>query len=164
MMNRRQQRGTTAVEFSIVAVALFMMVFGVLEVGRGYYVYSMLDEVTRRAARLATVCPVNDPAVPRLAIFNTAGDGSESALVNDLTPAHVVIDYLDANGNVVAAPSTDEGFIQIRFVRARVIGYEHQIAVPFIAGGISSVQMPQFEAVIPRESLGIPREGAVTTC
>ena len=162
-MFARRQKGTTTVEFAIVAAVLFFMIFGVFEVGRGYYTYSMLDEVTRRGARLAAVCPINDPAVAQMAIFNASGDGSNSNLVSGLTPGHVVIEYLNANGNVVANPADPANFLQIRYVRSRVVGYQHNVSLPFIVG-LTSVTMPEFESILPRESLGIPREGAITPC
>ena len=162
-MTSSRQKGTTTVEFAIVAAALFIMIFGVFEVARAYFVYSVLEEVTRRGSRLAAVCPVGDPAVPQLAVFNASGGTGQSRLVRGLNPSNVVIDYLDANGAVIALPSETANFLQIRFVRARVVGYQHRINVPFVAG-ISTVNMPEFVSVLPRESLGVPREGAVTPC
>lgn len=163
MTATRRQLGATTVEFAIVAAVVFTMMFGVIEVSRGYYVYSMLDDVARRGARLAAVCPVNDPAVPRLAIYNDSGDAGESDLVRGLTPAHVVIDYLDGANGVVATPGDPANFMQIRYVRARIVGFEHPIILPLLAG-LTNVQMPEFVSILPRESLGIPREGAVTPC
>lgn len=162
-MTRHRENGTTTVEFAIAAAALFLMIFGVIEIGRAYFVYAMLDEVTRRAARLAVVCPVDDPAVAQMAVFNSSGDSSDSPLVNGLTPAHIVIDYIDAANGVVALPGEPTGFAQIRYVRARVVGYEHHFALPFVTG-MAKIQMPAFETILPRESLGIPREGAITPC
>ena len=162
-MNARHEKGTTTVEFAIVASVLFVMIFGVFEVGRGYYVYSMLDEVTRRGSRLAAVCPINDPAIAQMAVFNASGDGAASSLVSGLTPANVVIDYLDAANGVVATPADPASFVQIRYVRARIVNFQHQISIPFVAG-MASVQMPEFESVLPRESLGVPRDGAITPC
>jgi hypothetical protein len=162
-VNHKHQRGTSTVEFAIVAAFLFIMIFGVLEIGRGYYVYSMLDEVARRGSRLASVCPINDPGIPQLAVFNASGDGGDSTLVSNLTPGHVVIDYLDANGVVVGAPADPANFGQIRYVRSRVMNYQHAVIVPFVAG-LTSVTMPNFESILPRESLGIPRGGVITPC
>jgi hypothetical protein len=162
-MNYRRQEGTTTVEFAIVAAVLMIMIFGVLEVGRGYYVYSMLDDVARRGARLAAVCPVNDPAIAQMAIYNASGDPSESNLVKDLMPGHVIIDYLDANNAVVSTPSDPVKFIQIQYVRARISSYVHQFSVPLVTG-LASIQMPEFVSILPRESLGIPREGAIVPC
>lgn len=162
-MVMKRQQGSTTVEFAIVGALLFIMIFGVFEVGRGYYVYSMLDEVTRRASRLAAVCPVSDPAVPQLAVFNASGDASASSLVMGLMPSHVVVDYLDEFGNTVANASDPSSFPLIRYVRARVIGFQHDFIVPFVTG-MTDIQMPEFESILPRESLGIPREGAITPC
>jgi hypothetical protein len=162
-MSYYHQKGTTTVEFAIVATLVLTMIFGVIEVGRGYYVYSMLDDVARRGARLAAVCPINDPAISQMAIYNESGVSSESRLVNGLTPAHVLIDYLDANNGVVTTPTDPEKFIEIRYVRARVVNYTHSIIAPLIGNG-GNIQMPQFESILPRESLGVPREGAITPC
>lgn len=160
-MSRRHQTGLTTVEFAIVAAVLLLMIFGVLEMGRAFFVYSMLDDVARRGSRLAAVCPVNDPAVSQLAVFNPSGDGSDSPLVKGLSPANVVVDYLDANAAVVTNPATT-GFAQIRYVRARIVGFQHSMIVPL--GAITAFQMPKFESILPRESLGIPREGSITPC
>lgn len=162
-MNTRRSRGTTTVEFAIVAAALFTMIFGVFEVGRGYYTFAMLDEVSRRGARLAAVCPVNDPAIPQLAIFNPSGVAANSPIVTDLGPGNVVVDYLDVNNAVVANPGDPANFPRIRYVRVRVMGFVYQVNVPFVAG-IANFTMPEFETILPRESLGVPREGAITPC
>jgi Flp pilus assembly protein TadG len=157
------QRGLSTVEFALVANVVFILMFAVFEIGRAYFVYATLDEVTRRGARVAAVCPVNDPAVARLAIFNTSGNNGPSSLVAGLTPGHINIEYLDQNGTVVGNPEDAAGFIQIRYVRVRVVGYQHQMQVPLVSG-ITNFFMPEFSAVLPRESLGIPREGNITPC
>lgn len=163
MMTYHRQRGITTVEFAIVGLVLFIMIFGVIEVARGYYVYTMLGDVARRGARLAAVCPISDPAVSQMAIYNASGNTGESGLVKGLVPAHVVIDYLDANGTVVTTPAEPAKFGQIRYVRSRVVGFEHALIVPFVTG-TSSITMPEFASILPRESLGIPRDGVTTPC
>ena len=157
------QRGLSTVEFALVANLIFILMFAVFEIGRAYFIYASLDEVTRRGVRVAVVCPINDPAIGRLAIFNTSGNGGPSSLVSGLTPAHIAVEYLDQNNTVVGNPAEATGFIRIRYVRVRVVGYQHQMQVPFVSG-VTNFFMPEFSAVLPRESLGIPREGAVTPC
>jgi len=158
-----RQKGLSTVEFALVANVVLILLFGVFEIGRAYFIYSTLDEVTRRGARIAAVCPVSDPAISQLAIFNNSGDGSTSTLVSGLTPAHVVVEYLDQNNAVVGNPGDAEGFIQIRYVRVRVVGYQHQMQVPIVSG-FTNFFMPEFSTVLPRESLGIPRDGNITPC
>ncbi len=162
-MNRFRQSGLSTVEFALIANVVLILMLGVFEIGRTYFVYASLDEVTRRGARMAVVCPINDPAIRQVAVFNMSGDAGPSRLVNGLTTAHIDVEYLDQENNVVANPADASGFIQIRYVRVRVVGYQHQMVVPFVSG-IANYFMPEFAAVLPRESLGIPREGAVTPC
>jgi Flp pilus assembly protein TadG len=161
-MTTARQAGITTVEFAIVCVALMAMILGIFEVSRAYYTMAILDEVTRRGARLAAVCPVNDAAIPQLALMNASGDTGNSRFVPGLAPGNVVIDYLDTNNAVVANPAA-AGFGQIRYVRARVQAYAYQTSVPFVAG-LASLAMPDFSYILPRESLGIPRDGAITPC
>ena len=61
-MTNGQQRGATTVEFAIIGVAMLLVLFGVIEVGRAMFVMNALGEATRRAARMAAVCPLNDTA------------------------------------------------------------------------------------------------------
>ena len=162
-MNLRRQSGVTTVEFAIVGLVLMAMIFGIFEVSRGYYTAAILDEVTRRGARVAAVCPVGDPAIAQLAVLNASGDSGRSRFVRDLLPAHVVVDYLDAAGAVVANPADAASFLQIRFVRARIVGFDYRVSLPAIAG-LTTFAMPGFAYVMPRESLGVPREGVVSPC
>jgi Flp pilus assembly protein TadG len=162
-MKRFSQKGLSTVEFAVVAAVLFTVMFGIFEIARAYYVFATLDEVTRRGARVAAVCPINDPAIAQMAMFNASGDASPSSLVNGLTTGHIAVEYLDGNDAVVANPADAAGFVQIQYVRVRVVGFQHQLLVPFVAG-IANFFMPEFAATLPRESLGVPREGAITTC
>ena len=63
-----------------------MVLFGVIEVGRAMFVMNALDEATRRAARMATVCPINDPAIAQVGLFNAPGD-TGNTIVGGLTAA-----------------------------------------------------------------------------
>jgi hypothetical protein len=162
-MMLKRQRGATTVEFAIVGLVLMVMIFGVFEVGRAYYTTAMLEEVTRRGARLAAVCPVNDPAIPQLAILNASGDAGTSRFISGLSPANVTIEYIDEANAVVADPTTLTGFLSIRYVRARITGFTYQLSVPFVSG-IATLPLPEFTYLLPRESLGVPREGAITPC
>lgn len=155
-MNKYRQHGLSTVEFSLVGVVLFMMIFGVIEVGRAYFVAAALDEATRRGARMAAVCPINDPAIAQAAAFN-------NTLIPGLDAGDIVVEYLDDSANVVANPADAAGFITIRFVRVRVVGFQHQMFIPLVTP-LSQFTMPEYATIIPRESLGIPRTGVVTPC
>ena len=46
-----RQQGAAAVEFALVALLFFTLLFGILEFGRMLYLYNTVQEVSRRAAR-----------------------------------------------------------------------------------------------------------------
>ncbi len=155
-MTRYRQTGLSTVEFALVALVLFMMTFAVIEFGRGFFVASALDEATRRGARMAVVCPINDPAIFQAAAFN-------NTLIPDLDASDISVEYLDRDGGLVGNPADPTGFRMIRYVRVRVVGYQHQMLIPLVTA-LAPFFMPEFATVLPRESLGIPRTGVITPC
>ena len=84
------------VEFALVALALFALLFGVLEVARAMYLWNTLQEVTRRAASGAAAADFSDAAamthVRQAAVFQTSS--GSPPLGSPVTDAHVRIDYL----------------------------------------------------------------------
>lgn len=134
---KRFTRGITTVEFSIVATSLFMILFGVLEFGRLLYSFAVLAEGTRRAARLATVCPLNDAGITATANFSKL-PGFKSS--------NVQVSYLDASGAVTAT------YTSIAYVRVQIVGYSIPLSIPMINPTVSS---PAFPVTLPRESLGV---------
>ncbi len=103
---------------------------------------------------MAAVCPINDPAVFQAAAF-------DNTVIPDLDAGDITVEYLDGAGAIVATPADPASFRTIRYVRVRVVGYQHQMFIPFVA---ALFVMPEYAAVLPRESLGIPRTGAITPC
>lgn len=158
---KTKQSGLTTVEFSIIGVVFFMVLLAVIEFGRGLFVWNALNEVTRRAARLAAVCPINHGAITRVAVFDEASGDGKSPIVAGLSADDLTITYLDAQGNAVGDPTGN--FTDIRYVRGSITGYRHAFLIPFVTGALA-VDAPPFETTIPRESLGIPREGANPIC
>ncbi|MGL4318547.1 MAG: TadE/TadG family type IV pilus assembly protein [Pseudomonas sp.] len=159
-MNRRM-RGVYVVEFAIIGLLLFIMLFGVLEMGRLYFTVNTLNETVRRGARLASVCDISDPRILRRAIFNAADDTGASGLIGNLETADLTLVYLDANGAVVAAPSDtsgSSGFRAIRYVQLRVENFTFDSLIPVLGGQIT---LPVFRATLPRESLGRHAEEGV---
>ena len=152
------QRGITAVEFVIVAVALFLTLFGVLEVSRAMFARTLLEEGVRRGARMAAVCPVNDAAVARAAAYS--GAGTNSTMLSGLTTANFLVQYLDQNGAVVANPGTAASFLTIRFVRVSVQNFTMPLAIPFMSAIFTPTNL---SSTLPAESLGVSAT-AVTAC
>ena len=144
----KKMRGLYMVEFAIVAALLLMLLFGCIEFGRGVYTFAVLNEGTRRAARLATVCPINDPAIT--AAVNFMG-------VSGFSNANVAVTYLDVNGaSLGATPAIGN----VAYVRVSVVGYTVPLAIPFVNPTLTS---PSFAVTLPAESLGVSNAGS-TAC
>ncbi len=153
---RRRIQGLSSVEFAVVGAVVFIILFGVVEVARAGFARTMLEEGARRAARLAAVCPVNDPYIVAAARFAERDWGAR--IIPNLAAGNVTLSYLDGNGVTVADPVTD--FTAIRFARVTTAGYELPLFIAFLdityrPGPVSSTQ--------PVESLGVtPTE--ITPC
>ena len=157
---RRQQSGVAVVEFAIVGALALILIFAVLEIARAFFVANALTEATRRGARMAVVCPVNDPAIAQVATFNAPGAGNVSPVVNGLDTGDIVLRYLDRDGGEIEDPSPDPTqpaeFLRIRYIQVSVVNFEHELIIPFFN---RTFTMPEFTTTLPRESLGIPRTG-----
>ncbi|ATE79110.1 MULTISPECIES: TadE/TadG family type IV pilus assembly protein [Pseudomonas] len=164
-MNRKRMRGTYVVEFAIIGMLVFTLLFGVLEMGRLYFTVNALDEAARRGARLAAVCNISDPVVLRRAIFNAATDAGTSQLITSLATTNLTLTYLDVNGAVVASPGdlvSATGFRAIRYVQLSLQGFVFNL---FIPGFGVPITLPAFKATLPRESLGRHSDsGEITPC
>ncbi len=160
-MKAQGMRGVYTVEFAIIGLLLFVVLFGVLEMGRLYFTVNSLDEVVRRGARLAAVCDINDTRILRRAIFNDIGDGDVSSLLANLDTADLTLTYLDQNGGVVANPSDPDsasGYRAIRYVQLRVDNFTFDLLIPGFRGLFT---LPSFRSTLPRESLGRHAEAGV---
>ncbi len=147
MSPRRRQYGVTTVEFAIVGIWLFVILFAVIEFGRIVYTLNMLQEGARRAARVAVVCRIDDPLPIEKALFANL-PGQENATIK--------VDYLDANGG-----DSGGSYSKTAFVRVTITGYTMQIAIPLIN---PTFVAPSYSVTLPRESLGIPRSGESAPC
>jgi Flp pilus assembly protein TadG len=157
-MTNHRQRGVTTVEFAIIGAVMMTVLFGVIEVGRAMFMLNALAEATRRSARMAAVCPINDPAIAAVGLFNRPGQ-TGNRIVANLSAANFAIEYLDDSGAVVTDPVGN--FAQIEFVRTRIVNFQHQMLIPFAT---YLVTPPDFATTLRRESLGVPRDGVIQPC
>ena len=157
-MKYQYQKGITSVELAVVGMVTMILIFAVFEFGRAFFVLNALDEATRRGARVAAVCPINDPAIAEIAVFSGSGGGAGSPLIRGLSTANVAVEYLDEVGGGIADP--DGNFTDIAYVRVRIVNFQHSLLIPLFA---TTFATPDFPATLPRESLGVSREG-VTAC
>ncbi|MEZ9974779.1 hypothetical protein BCS96_02340 [Vibrio breoganii] len=148
-----RQNGLAIIEFTVVSAVLLIVLFGIIEIARFVFSLQMLNEVTRRGARLATVCYVDQATkIPDLtSIKALAPYGYEKEMLK--------IDYLDDEGNVLYSGTgtiSNDTFLDIRFVRARIVDFSYAFSLLKNILG-DSISMPSFETILPSESLGIYR-------
>ncbi|MFT6926229.1 MAG: Flp pilus assembly protein TadG [Psychromonas sp.] len=167
MIYRSKQKGVYAVEFAIVGSLFFVLFFAVIEFARVIFTWDVLTEVSRRGARLATVCHVQrqstDLTSPDFRLIGAAATPNEvltaaifsdadydAKMIPNLTPENIKISYLDYAGNTAST------FAQISLVRAEIVNYSHQLLIPFFSITLNS---PSFSTTLLRESLGVTRYG-----
>jgi len=156
MKLKKNQRGAYVVEFAIIAAVMFIVLFAAIELSRMIWVWNTLDEATRRGARLAAVCPINDPSIPEVTVFNSPGDGTDSPILQGLHPDHVDVKYLVSDG-----VNTSATFEDVRYVRVSINctgclfngeKYKFKPLIPFF--NTAGFELPAFETTLPSESLG----------
>ncbi len=177
-----KQRGTAAVEFAVLAILFFTLVFGVMEIARLIYLFNTLQEVSRRAAVLAINSPFDADAqedIQQRALFQDTN--GNLVLGAPVTPAHLKLEYLslsrDAGGNLstpLVNPLPDSPARNrlncmtdpyagncIRFVRVRVCqpdGSNSCNPVPYEALfpliKLPGLLLPQSETMAPAQTLG----------
>ena len=102
----RRARGVATIEFALVCLMYFTLIFGALEFARLLYVFNTLQEVTRRAAREMTVRWIDqEAAVKTLALFG----GTALPAGAEITSSSINIEYLAADGSVVTSFPSDPG-------------------------------------------------------
>jgi len=113
----RHQRGLAAVEFAIVALLLFTLLFGVIEMGRLLWTWNAAVEATRHGARLATVCDQNASRIKAAMVERLPA----------LTAQQIVVSYL----NPPAADNTCTA-ADCKAVRVSLRNLTHQALIPLV--------------------------------
>jgi Flp pilus assembly protein TadG len=148
------ERGSTIIEFAVVASAFFMMLIGICAGSNLYFTHNALVEATRRGARYAAAEPAATTCgtvttgsntcsacltrIQNYAVYgNSAGTGS--ALVNGLQPSNVNVEY--SNFGVGAGS-----------VSVSITGYTYNFAIPFIH---QQITMPAYRTTAAGESAGV---------
>jgi len=158
LKSKYQQQGAETLEFALVAIFYFTLLFGVFEFARALYTWNVLTEATRRGARMATVCPYNSPIPANVAVFdNRAGDLGTSPVIKDLKAGNVVVRYLNDVGIVVDV-AAGEPESEIQFVEVSIT-HEHQMLFTglfslFVPDWTGTLNSPTFKTTLPAESLG----------
>lgn len=134
-----RQRGAAAVEFAIVSALFFILLFGIMEMGRVLYYWNTATEATRLGARIAVVCDLNDSQIKdrMQALFPILGD------------ADIDIDY-QPSGCVPYVPAGGGGTACTQATVNLQVAQPVQTIIPFLP---MTIPWPAFSTTLPRESL-----------
>jgi len=147
--SRSKQQGLYAVEFAIVGSLFFLILFAVLEIGRLFFVWNVLTEVTRRSARLATVCYFDTTNIIAFDDMISTSLFNDQPMILNLSAANLQIQYLMDDGTQ-ALSSIDAN--SIHFIKADIVNYQHELLIP---GLFLTLDSPSFSTTLPSESLGV---------
>lgn len=126
----RRQQGAAAVEFALVAIVFFILLLGVVEMGRVLFTWNAAAEATRYGARVAAVCDMNDTAIV----------SRMQRIMPNLAASNVSIAYLPSGCNKS----------NCLYVRVSLVDFQVTTHIPVVSTVLS---VPSFVTTIPRESL-----------
>jgi Flp pilus assembly protein TadG len=157
----KTQKGAAMVEFAMIALLFFMILFGIIEFGRAFFTYNTLVEATRRGARVAAVCQASDAGIlmaQQAAIFGTPG-GTQTTGLLGLTTADVSVTYLQADGTTVVAPpalaDNSTSYNNIAYVQVKILSLNNSNSINLLIPGVSvAFPVPAIVTTLPSESLG----------
>lgn len=125
-------RGSTAVEFAIVAALFFALLLGIMQFGLVLFYWNTTYEATRMGARIAVVCDLDAAAVTN----------DMAQLFPMLNAASVAVSYQPAGCNVNTCQTVT---VQ---VNPNVVV---PVSIPFIA--LPTLSLPPASTTFTRESL-----------
>ena len=86
--DRRRERGTALIEFTLVLPLLLILTVAVVDFGRAFFIKNVLEQAAREGVRLRAVSSSADSALVRARVLQVAG------------PAHVTIQSLLIEGPI----------------------------------------------------------------
>lgn len=171
---RTPQMGATAVEFAIVVMLFLVVLFGIIEFGRLFYVANTVQEVTRRAAREQVVKWIDQvPTVQNGAVFRSGNADVSLPASGSVTSRRVSItfygslqDAWEAEDPIENAGLSAEDNIRncmanndkcIKFVRASLESdagaIDYDPLIPLFR--FLEIPLPQSTVVMPAEAMGL---------
>ncbi|MBD0325074.1 MAG: pilus assembly protein [Pyrinomonadaceae bacterium] len=137
--HRKNERGSTLVEFAIGATVFFTAMFAVIEFGRALWTHNALADAARRGARYAVNHASTDTVgVKNMVVYgNQAGTGTP--LVDNLKPENVQVQYSDF--------SLGKGTVSVS-----IVNYKFQMSIPLVGG---TINMPAYNTTLTGENVGL---------
>jgi hypothetical protein len=147
----KDQSGVSALEFAVVLPLLFMLIAGVVELGRAYHEIQVLHDALRQGARVAVDLSRPAPAVVACSTLTTAAQTAARQYLNrngldpDLSitdqahmPWQIVIDSIPANTRTEGG--TTIHFIQLNGRRNPAANFSWFSPAGFLSGLIPNAR------------------------
>jgi Flp pilus assembly protein TadG len=145
---KKSEKGQALMEFAMVSLLLFTLIFGIVEFGRALWTWNTITHATRAGARYGAVAiPTSDDGeVIKVVVYNDPNANSSSKpVVPGLTEANVRVRYLKNNGSLAGNKTTAD------LIEITVINYQFSFLLPLFGPQIS---LPSFRTSLPLEGLG----------
>ena len=146
--SEKSEKGQALVEFSLVTLLFFTVVFGISEFGRALWTWNTIVQATRTGARYAVVeSPTSDDMqIMKVVAYNDPNATSSSKpVVPGLSETNVRVRYLNNDGTVAGNKNVAD------LIEVSVINYQFSFLVPLFGTQIS---LPSFTTSLPLEGLG----------
>jgi Flp pilus assembly protein TadG len=104
---RQRQRGQSLVEFALVLIPFLFVLMGVVDLGRGIYVYNSVSQAAREIARSASVHPCLDAGCSDISSSTqtTAVKATQKGIIPGLSDSGITASCTDIND--VNVPTTE---------------------------------------------------------
>ena len=144
-------------EFAIISAIFFMIIFGIIEFGRLFYLHNALTDAARRGARYAALHKeVDEACVKNVVVYGETHLDVHCAptgppLINGLndTIVHVTYEGADADNNPKTDP-TDYG-MNLGTVTVEIKDYTFNLSIPLLH---NTLTMPNYVTTLTAESAG----------
>ncbi len=136
--NKKNERGSTLVEFAIGVLVFATAMFAVLEFGRVLWAHNALTDAARRGVRYATLHAATDvDQVKNVVVFGDAA-GTGNPMLPNLATEDVDVEYTGFGLN--------DGTVTV------TIEYEFQLLIPIIG---TTITMPTYSTTLSGECAGL---------
>ena len=150
-LRRRRTRGQSLVETALILPWFFLIIFGLVDLGRGVYAYNTVANAARSGARVAAVnqiemspdCvndrPIVNPAQPHWSIKRCAAD---AAIAVGITPNDVDVDYVAPPGSSLDCSLRKVGCIAVVTVHYDFVPFTPGVSLA-LGGGVNMDQVSE---------------------
>ena len=130
-MRRKNQRGSTLVETSLVVVSFLAVMIGIVDFSQFLYTHHALTHRAREGARWAAVqSPLNVDLVKNYVVYGSSS-ASQTPMVHNLTTSMVTVTAPTPQG--AGTPQSSWIGCDGATVKVQISGYRYSIISPYIA-------------------------------